>query len=136
MKFGDQIYNRVKNTAILDTGTTLILLHDTFVHLIYSAIPGAHLDSDHGGYVFPTNTRIPPLSFCVGDFLFTIPGADLAFADAGDSMSFGAVQSRGDNPQDILGCVSVFSSVLYDLEAIGAVLGFPQARLRCLRSRD
>ena len=106
MKFGDQVYNRLHNTAILDTGTTLILVHDTFVHLIYSSIPGAHLDTDYGGYVFPTNTRIPPLSFCVGDYLFTIPGSDLAFSGAGDGMSFGAVQSRGDNPQDILGCVS------------------------------
>jgi hypothetical protein len=105
MKFGDQIYNRLHNTAILDTGTTLILLHDTFAHLIYAAIPGAYLSSDSGGYIFPTNTKVPPLSFCVGDYLFTIPGSDLAFSDAGKGMSFGAVQSRGGNPQDILGDV-------------------------------
>ncbi|KZT39402.1 acid protease [Sistotremastrum suecicum HHB10207 ss-3] len=104
-KFGKQIYHRDNNTAILDTGTTLVLLHDTFVHLIYSAIPGAYLDSDQGGYIFPTNTKIPPLSFCVGDYLFTIPGKDLAFSEAGKGYSFGAVQSRGGNPQDILGDV-------------------------------
>ncbi len=102
MKFGNQRYERVNNTAILDTGTTLILLHDTFVNIIYSAIPGAYLDSGAGGYIFPTNTKIPPLSFCVGKYLFTIPGKALAFSDAGHGMSFGSVQSRGGNPQDIL----------------------------------
>lgn len=108
MKFGNQRYERVNNTAILDTGTTLILLHDTFVNIIYSAIPGAYLDSGAGGYIFPTNTKIPPLSFCVGKYLFTIPGKALAFSDAGHGMSFGSVQSRGGNPQDILGDVNVF----------------------------
>lgn len=43
--------------------------------------------------------------------MYTIPGADLAFSDAGNGMSFGSVQSRGQNPQDILGDVSR-SSVL------------------------
>lgn len=42
--------------------------------------------------------------------MYTIPGADLAFADAGNGMSFGSVQSRGQNPQDILGDVSNSSS--------------------------
>jgi len=95
----------------MDTGTTLMLLHDTFVHLIYSSIPGAYLDSNQGGYVFPTNVRIPNLSFCVGDYLFTIPGKDLAFSDAGNGMSFGAVQSRGGNAQDIFG--DVFLKYVY-----------------------
>ena len=110
MKVGQQRYERLHNTAILDTGTTLMLLHDTFVHIIYSSIKGAFLSSDYGGYVFPTTEatsgRIPNISFCVGDWLYTIPGRDMHFSDAGDGYSFGAVQSRGGNPQDIFGDVS------------------------------
>ena len=57
--------------------------------------------------MFPTSaaSSIPDIGFAVGDNLFTIPGADLAFADVGNNMSFGSIQSRGQNPQDILGDV-------------------------------
>ncbi|KAF8691596.1 Eukaryotic aspartyl protease, partial [Rhizoctonia solani] len=88
-----------------DTGTTLILLDDDTIERLYSQIPGAKLDRHIGGYVFPTHARIPELAFCVGRWLFTIPGGDLAFSDAGNGMSYGAIQSRGQNKQDILGDV-------------------------------
>lgn len=108
LQIGDTTHNRASgNTAIADTGTTLILLDDASVSAIYSSIPGANLDSTQGGYIFPTSAAasLPDLSFAVGDNMYTIPGADLAFSDAGNGMSFGSVQSRGQNPQDILGDV-------------------------------
>ena len=70
--------------------------------------PGAKLDNSAGGYVLPTDATPPDLSFAVGTdgTFFTIPGEDLKFADAGNGMSFGAVQSRGSGiQQDILGDV-------------------------------
>jgi hypothetical protein len=42
----------------------------------------------------------------VNGVFYSIPGTDLFFADAGNNMSFGSIQSRGQNPQDILGDVS------------------------------
>jgi len=108
LKIGNSTHSRASgNTAIADTGTTLILLDDASVSAIYSSISGANLDSTQGGYIFPTSAAasLPDLSFAVGEYMYTIPGADLAFADAGNGMSFGSVQSRGQNPQDILGDV-------------------------------
>ncbi|KAG8778093.1 hypothetical protein FRC12_025193 [Ceratobasidium sp. 428] len=106
IKIGSDVYDRGwDNTAIIDTGTTLILLDDATVESLYSRISGARLDEGQGGYVFPTNARLPSLAFCVGYWLFTIPSGDLAFSDLGNGMSYGAVQSRGQNPQDILGDV-------------------------------
>ncbi|KZT58433.1 acid protease [Calocera cornea HHB12733] len=95
------------NTAIADTGTTLLLLSDTACSLIYRSIPGAKMDAQAGGWVLPTNSTPPNLSFGVGTsgLEFGIPGEDLKFADAGNGMSFGSVQSRGGNTQDILGDV-------------------------------
>ncbi|QRV81402.1 aspartyl protease [Ceratobasidium sp. AG-Ba] len=86
IKIGSDIYDRVAK--------------------LYSKVPGARLDQNQGGYIFPTNARLPALAFCVGHWLFTVPSGDLAFSGAGAGMVYGAVQSRGQNPQDILGDVS------------------------------
>ncbi|KAF8747720.1 Eukaryotic aspartyl protease [Rhizoctonia solani] len=63
------------------------------------------LDRTLGGYIFPTDACVPKLAFSIGKWLFTIPSEDLAFSDAGDGMAYGAIQSRGQNKQDILGDV-------------------------------
>ncbi|KAJ1304079.1 hypothetical protein OPQ81_008483 [Rhizoctonia solani] len=106
VRVGSKIYNRGgSNTAIIDTGTTLILLDDETIEHLYSQISGAKLDQSIGGYIFPTNAHIPELAFCVGRWLFTVPGEDLAFSDVGNGMSYGAIQSRGRNRRDILGDV-------------------------------
>lgn len=109
VKVGDQVFSRGEgNTAIADTGTTLILLSDEAVGQIYSAIPGAKMDERAGGWVIPSDaTDIPDISFAVGNSrtFFTISGQDLLFADVGDGTVFGAIQSRGQIDQDILGDV-------------------------------
>ncbi|QRV95881.1 aspartyl protease [Ceratobasidium sp. AG-Ba] len=106
IKIGSDIYDRGwNNTAIIDTGTTLILLDDDTVERLYSKVPGSRLDEDYGGYIFPTDAKLPAIAFCVGHWLFTVPSEELIFSGAGNGMSYGAVQSKGQNPQDILGDV-------------------------------
>lgn len=98
--------HRSGNTAIADTGTTLALIDDATCEKIYDAIPGGKYDSTQQGYLFPTNTaanKLPVVSFAVGDKQFNVNKADLAFADAGNGMSYGGIQSRGDLSFDILG---------------------------------
>lgn len=86
----------------------MILLSDDAVSSIYSSIPGSKLDNDAGGWVLPTSSSPPTLGFSVAGTFYNIPGEDLKFADAGDGMSFGSVQSRGSGiGQDILGDVSL-----------------------------
>ncbi|KAF9512925.1 hypothetical protein BS47DRAFT_1344866 [Hydnum rufescens UP504] len=106
LKVGDTVVTRASgNTAIADTGTTLILLDDAAVQSIYGTIPGASLDNSAGGWVLPTDSNPPSISFSVNGVFYSIPGTDLFFADAGNNTSFGSIQSRGQNPQDILGDV-------------------------------
>jgi len=94
------------NTAIADTGTTLVLLDDVACKAIYSTIPGSKLDNAQGGWVFPTNfASLPDISLSVAGTFYTIPGEDLAFSEADNGTSLGSIQSRGQNPQDIFGDV-------------------------------
>ena len=83
--------NRSGNTAIADTGTTLCLLDDTTVNAIYKSISGAKLDNTQGGYIYPSNAKVPTVTLAVGDTQFTINPEDFAFSDAGSGMTFGGV---------------------------------------------
>lgn len=96
------------NTAIADTGTTLMLCSDTFVDAVYNAIPGAQYDSQSQGYIFPASTtadQLPVVTVAVGDKQYTIQKEDLSFSDAGNGMVYGGIQSRGTMTFDILGDV-------------------------------
>jgi len=94
------------NTAIADTGTTLALVSDDVCKAIYAAIPGSTYDNTQQGYVFPSSTtadQLPTVTFAVGDNQFAVQKEDLGFADAGNGMVYGGIQSRGTMTFDILG---------------------------------
>lgn len=101
-----QTVNRSGNTAIADTGTTLALVDDNTVEAIYNAIQGAKYDSTQQGYLFPSSvplSQLPTVTFAVGDQQFAVPKEALSFADAGNGMVYGGIQSRGSMTFDILG---------------------------------
>lgn len=113
------------NKAIADTGTTLMLCSDTFVDAVYAAIPGAKYDSQSQGYIFPASTtadQLPVVTVAVGDKQYTIQKEDLSFADAGNGMVYGGIQSRGTMTFDILG--DTFLKSVY-------AVGNPVASLVC-----
>jgi len=108
------------NTAIADTGTTLALVDDATCKAIYAAIPGSTYDSTQQGYTFPTSVtadQLPVVTFAVGDQQFAVQKEDLAFADAGNGMVFGGIQSRGDMTFDILG--DTFLKSIYAIFDVG-----------------
>lgn len=103
---GDQPISRFDNTAVADTGTSLMLLDDDFVDFMYNVIPGAYYDSDVQGFVYPTNLtddQIPTIKIAVGDIEYEIRKADLAYADVGNGFTYGGIQSRGDLSFDVFG---------------------------------
>jgi hypothetical protein len=94
------------NTAIADTGTTLALVSDATCKAIYDAIPGSTYDDTNQGYVYPASTtadQLPIVTFAVGGKQFAVQKEDLGFADAGNGMVYGGIQSRGSMTFDILG---------------------------------
>ncbi|KAJ4295571.1 hypothetical protein N0V90_007584 [Kalmusia sp. IMI 367209] len=97
---------RTSNTSIMDTGTTLCLVDDTLVDEVYAAIPGAKYDQTNQGYVFPSNTsvdKLPEITLAIGDQQVAFQKEDLGFADAGNGMVYGSIQSRGSMDMDIYG---------------------------------
>jgi len=96
------IFPLVTSSQFLDS--QLILLDDAALDEIYGVIRGARMDRT--GWILPTSSRPTNISFAVGRTFYMISGEDLKFADAGRGMSFGAIQSRGQNKQDIFGDVN------------------------------
>lgn len=102
---GDTI-TRSRNTSIMDTGTTLCLVDDTLVDAVYKAIPGSKYDQSSQGYVFPSNISaddLPDVQLAIGDAMVAFQKEDLGFADAGNGMVYGSIQSRGSMDMDIYG---------------------------------
>lgn len=101
-----QTVNRVGNTSIMDTGTTLCLVDDALVEAVYKAIPGAKYDQNNQGYIFPSSTAaadLPEIKLAIGDDMVAVQKEDLGFADAGNGMVYGSIQSRGSMDMDIYG---------------------------------
>ncbi|KAJ4362883.1 hypothetical protein N0V83_010000 [Neocucurbitaria cava] len=97
---------RSSNTSIMDTGTTLCLVDDSLVEAVYKAIPGSSYDQNSQGYVFPSTTSaddLPEITLAIGDDSVAFQKEDLGFADAGNGMVYGSIQSRGSMDMDIYG---------------------------------
>jgi len=108
------------NTAIADTGTTLALVADATCSAIYAAIPGATFDQTQQGWIYPSTVtvdQLPVVEFAVGDKLFAVQKEDLGFADAGNGMIYGGIQSRGSMTFDILG--DTFLKSIYAIFDVG-----------------
>ncbi|OQV10059.1 hypothetical protein CLAIMM_14107 [Cladophialophora immunda] len=95
------------NTAIADTGTTLMIIDDDLVEQIYSGIPGAKYDESQQGWLIPSTTpsdKIPNVAFAVGDAEIVIEPEHIAFAPLENTgMVFGGIQGRGKLPYNIYG---------------------------------
>lgn len=64
-----------------------------------------------------TADQLPVVQFDVGGELFTLMKEDLSFADAGNGMVYGGVQSRGQQNFDILG--DTFLKSIYAIFDVG-----------------
>ncbi|PLW52503.1 hypothetical protein PCANC_10616 [Puccinia coronata f. sp. avenae] len=102
-KIGDDEMELSENVAIADTGTTLALVSEAVTTALYKKIPGAVLDRSQGGYIYPADAEVPDIQLAVGDNMYTIPGKCLAYGPPEKGMVYGGIQSRGNNPFDILG---------------------------------
>lgn len=110
------------NEAIADTGTTLALVSDRVCSALYSKIPGAEYNEEYQGWTIPRSVpvdKLPDFSIAVGDKEFVIQKEDLTFAPADEKSFYGGVQSRGENPFDILG--DTFLKSIYAVSRGGAI---------------
>jgi len=106
------IVSLADNTAIADTGTTLLLVSDYVCQVIYANIPGAVYSKEASGWLIPNGIaleQLPSISFALGDKQFVVEKEHLLYAaaEAADTpipgMAYGGIQSRGSLPFDIWG---------------------------------
>ena len=77
-------------TAIMDTGTTLMLVSPEVAKAYYSQVEGAQESNQAGGFIFPCNETLPTLSIAVGDQnMATVPPNVLSFSEAGTDTTTG-----------------------------------------------
>ena len=88
--------------------TVRIVSAQAFASLMFTfpdAIEGAVYDDQQGGWKYPSNAKIPDVSFAVGDKLYTLNAKDFGFGPADEGFTLGGIQSRGDMTFDIFGDV-------------------------------
>ncbi|KAK4040661.1 aspartic peptidase domain-containing protein [Parachaetomium inaequale] len=79
--------------AIVDTGTTLMLVSKELSDGYYSQVPGAKLTLAAGGMTFPCNTSLPDLLLDVGGvYNARVRGTDINFGTLQGDVCFGGIQ--------------------------------------------
>ncbi|KAI1619938.1 aspergillopepsin I [Exophiala viscosa] len=95
-----QTVNLAGGSAIIDTGTSLMLVSDELVVAYWDTVQGAQVNAEAGGVIFPCNADLPDVQVAIGDHLATVSGANMNFASVGsDSQTgqqfcFGGLQSN------------------------------------------
>ena len=70
--------------AIVDTGTSLMLVSDEMLIGYWNQVPDAQLSQEVGGVIFPCDSQLPDLQVAIGDsYVATIPGEGLNFSNVG-----------------------------------------------------
>ena len=108
------------NTAIADTGTTIMFIDDELVAQIYSAIPGARYETANGVWYFPANTtadEMPTIGVAVGGTEIIIEKEHLGFkVNNKTGLILGGIQGNMGSPYNVFGdtflkCVYAVSTV-------------------------
>lgn len=84
-----QTVNLAGGTAILDTGTSLMLVADELVVAYWDNVQGAQVNQEAGGVIFPCNADLPDVQVAIGDNLATVSGANMNFASVGSDSQTG-----------------------------------------------
>ena len=83
---GDSSNMKTKSiNAIVDTGTTLLLVPKKVLKAYYKQVEGAKDSSDAGGYIFPCATTLPDFLIGFGDYTAVIPGSAINNSVVDDS---------------------------------------------------
>lgn len=98
--------NSNPSPAIVDTGTTLLLLDPSVVTDYYSQVSGASESASIGGWIYPCNATLPAFAVSIGgEYMANLPGSDITYARVNSETCFGGIQSNSDSGLQIFGDV-------------------------------
>lgn len=118
---GKLISRPAGNTAVADTGTTLILVDDALLSEIYKPLGGYYnstMNEGQGVWLFPASalSKVPTITLPIGNFAVTLHDGDIAFEILEGGWIYGSIQSRKDNIYDVFGDVWLANLyVIFDL---------------------
>ncbi|KAG6000305.1 hypothetical protein E4U21_005613 [Claviceps maximensis] len=119
---------RLMIEAIVDTGTSLVLLPQSLVDNFYAKVPGAFLRPDLGMMVFPCDSVVPDFWFSIGKYNGRLPGKYINYSRINSSLCFGGIQSSAGLPFSVLGDVFLKAQfVVFDYG--NASVGFANKKL-------
>ncbi|EEA24509.1 hypothetical protein TMatcc_007612 [Talaromyces marneffei ATCC 18224] len=100
--------------AIVDTGTTLVILEELVVRTYYFQIRSAYFDFSFGGWVFDCNETPPSFTIKIGPHNGVIPGEYINYENLG-SVCYGGIQPSSRPNHNILGVMFLKSQyVIFD----------------------
>lgn len=102
--------------AIIDTGTTFLLVPDFIVEDYYAKVNGSRFDSFLGMVTFPCEVPTPDLVFGIGPYRGKVPGHYINYGTARGGYCYGGIQSCEGIGMAIIGDILLKSQfVVFDL---------------------
>jgi aspergillopepsin I len=117
--------------AIVDTGTSVMMLPDDVVREYYAPIPGSDNNQAMGGWVFDCSSDLPDFHLVLldDDYTAVVPGSLINYSPLGGSgnLCYGSIQEQGSLDMSVLGDPFLKSQYAV-FDAGGMRMGFaPQA---------
>lgn len=85
-----QTINTSNGRAIIDTGTSLMLVSNDVLVGYWNNVQGAQFNADAGGVIFPCNAPLPDLQVAIGNnYMATVSGQGMNFANVGSDTQTG-----------------------------------------------
>ncbi|KAF3003469.1 hypothetical protein E8E13_003688 [Curvularia kusanoi] len=126
---GNKMFSNPQGSdAIADTGTSLLLVDQQVADTYYSAVQGAQLNAQVGGFIYPCAAALPDISVAIGDnYMAKIPGNQITFAtvDKANTTCFGGVQGNQGAGLQIFGD-TMFKAQLVAFNGGNQSVGFGQ----------
>ncbi|CAG8631242.1 5920_t:CDS:1, partial [Ambispora leptoticha] len=95
IKFGGKSLKIGTDTAIIDTGTTVVVASTDAFTAINTKIPGSNYNPAYDAYTIPCDTK-SVVSFVFGGVSYDINPEDLVFKDESSGLCFSAIFDGGD----------------------------------------
>ncbi|KAM5351028.1 hypothetical protein ACJ41O_003751 [Fusarium nematophilum] len=104
-------------SAIVDTGTTLLLLPENIVTAYYRQVKGAKFDNDMGVWLFPCLSNLPDFIFGMNGYRGKVPGHYINYGKISTTTCYGGLQSSEGIGFAILGDILLKAQfVVFDLK--------------------
>lgn len=107
-----QNYNSTRFPAIVDTGTSLLMLPEDLVKSYYAKVPDSYFDPKIEMMMIPCNATLPDLTFGIDEYRGRIPGHFMNYAQNEDGHCYGGLQSSEGLPFGVIGDILIKSQYI------------------------